>query len=434
MRPLTLLLLFALVSNLKGQSLYFPPISGEEWETLDPESLGYCPEGMASLNDYLEESNTKAFILLKDGKIVFEEYYHDFGPDSLWLWNSAGKTVTAMLVGIAQREGYLDLEDSASDYLGPGWTSATPEQESAITIRDLLSQTSGLDDKQGDFCTDPECLEYLADAGTRWAYHNGSYTQLTAILPAATGIPINQYLVSRLRNPIGMNGGFIPLGFNRIYASNARGMARFGLLMLNWGNWGETPILGDSSYHQEMVMSSQDLNPAYGYLWWLNGKDRLMVPQVRRVFNRSLTPNAPASTYVAMGKDGQLINVVPEENLVWIRLGEAFREGGLIAVDYNEEVWERINNLACATSSSEPPAQEEVMVFPNPVTVSLTLEAPSRILAVSVYGIGGQLVAEHFPDARRVELPTQQLSPGVYQVRARLEDGRQISKRVVRVR
>jgi CubicO group peptidase (beta-lactamase class C family) len=147
MRPLTLLLLFALVSNLKGQSLYFPPISGEEWETLDPESLGYCPEGMASLNDYLEESNTKAFILLKDGKIVFEEYYHDFGPDSLWLWNSAGKTVTAMLVGIAQREGYLDLEDSASDYLGPGWTSATPEQESAITIRDLLSQTSGLDDK-----------------------------------------------------------------------------------------------------------------------------------------------------------------------------------------------------------------------------------------------------------------------------------------------
>ncbi|MTB53782.1 serine hydrolase [Lewinella sp. W8] len=432
MRLFLLLPLLLLLPGLPGQSLYFPPIDGGAWEETAPTTLGYCPEGVRALSDFLEQSNTRAFILLKDGKIVMEEYYNNFGPDSLWLWNSAGKTVTAMLIGIAQQEGYLDLDDSASDYLGPGWTSATPEQESAISVRNLLSQTSGLDDRQGDFCTDPECLEYLADAGTRWAYHNGSYTQLTAILPAATGIPLNQYLLGRLRNRIGMNGGFLTLGYNRIYASNARSMARFGLLMLNGGVWDGTRILDDTTYHREMITSSQDLNPAYGYLWWLNGKDRLMVPQVRQVFNRPLTPSAPASTYVAMGKDGQLINVVPEENLVWIRMGDAFREGGLIAVDYNEEVWARINGLECATSTASPSREETVAIFPNPVTDVLNLNSTQEMREVTVLTAGGQRLEAYHPAARSLRLAARDLPLGMYFLRIRLSDGKEIWKRVVR--
>lgn len=434
MRLLTFYCIFFVASGLLGQPLYFPPLTGEEWERTEPASLGYCVEGVAALSDYLESSNTKAFILLQDGKIVMEEYFNDFGPDSLWLWNSAGKTVTATLVGIAQREGFLSLDDPVSDYLGDGWTSATPLQEGAISIRNLLSQTSGLDDKQGDFCTDPECLEYLADAGSRWAYHNGAYTQLTAVLPAATGIPLNQYLVSRLRNRVGMNGGFLSLGYNRVYASNARSMARFGLLMLNQGNWGSTSILGDTTYHRQMVNSSQDLNPAYGFLWWLNGKERLMVPQLRQVFNRALTPAAPVGTYVAMGKDGQLINVVPEKSLVWIRMGEAFQEGGAIAVDYNEEVWTRINDLGCTTSTNSSPVAAEIRLFPNPARDVISLRGNRPLRSASIYGARGTLLRT-IPLAGNTEnISTQDLPAGLYYLQILLRDGSQMRKKMILVR
>ncbi|MBL0096369.1 MAG: hypothetical protein IPP46_07610 [Bacteroidetes bacterium] len=58
--------------NSQAQNLYFPPLTGNAWDTISPVSLGWCPDKIDSLTDYLENKNTKAFILLKDGKIVIE--------------------------------------------------------------------------------------------------------------------------------------------------------------------------------------------------------------------------------------------------------------------------------------------------------------------------------------------------------------------------
>src|SRR5262245_52854379 len=100
---------------------YFPPLTGSTWDTLSPSALGWCPDRIDSLYDFLEEKNTKGFIVLKDGRIVLEKYFGTFTQDSAWYWASAGKTLTAFLIGQAQEQGFFDIDDSTSQYLGAGW-------------------------------------------------------------------------------------------------------------------------------------------------------------------------------------------------------------------------------------------------------------------------------------------------------------------------
>ena len=91
----------------KSQETYFPPLLGDQWETISPTTLKWNLNAIDELYDYLEGTNSKAFILLKDGRIVFEKYFGSFTADSAWYWASAGKTLTSFMVGIAQQEGLL---------------------------------------------------------------------------------------------------------------------------------------------------------------------------------------------------------------------------------------------------------------------------------------------------------------------------------------
>ncbi len=180
--------------NVNAQSLYFPPITGNTWDTISPQSLGYCQPKIDSLYAFLDTNDTKAFILLKDGKIVLEKYFGTHTQNSPWQWASAGKTITSFMVGIAQQEGHLSIGDTTSTYLGQGWTDCTLVQEEKITIHHQLTMTSGLDDGVADpFCTLDSCLIYKADPGTRWAYHNGPYTLLDSVIENATGQTLNSY-------------------------------------------------------------------------------------------------------------------------------------------------------------------------------------------------------------------------------------------------
>ena len=110
-------LLVIKVLSLQSQStgLSFPPKSGTTWQSLDPAALGFCPERIDSLYAFLEDKNTRSFLLLQDGKIVLEKYFGSFTADSVWYWASAGKSLTAFLVGQAQEEGLLDIDDKTSD-------------------------------------------------------------------------------------------------------------------------------------------------------------------------------------------------------------------------------------------------------------------------------------------------------------------------------
>jgi hypothetical protein len=63
---------------------YFPPKTGGQWDTLSPKTLGWCEDKIQPLYNFLDSNNTKAFIVLKDGKIVLEKYFGTFTKDSAW--------------------------------------------------------------------------------------------------------------------------------------------------------------------------------------------------------------------------------------------------------------------------------------------------------------------------------------------------------------
>ena len=310
---------------------YFPPTVGNEWESQSLSDLNWDSNKVPTLLNLLEENNTRAFIVLKNGRIVIEEYFGEnlvetepFTQSTNWYWASAGKTLTAFVVGIAQEEGYLDINDPTYNYLGSGWTAMSPDQEAQVLVKNQLTMTSGFDDGVPNSTnTSPENLVYLAPPNTRWAYHNAPYTLLQSVVNEATNVNFDSYFTPKLKNKIGMDGFWMQLNQNRVYFSTARSAARFGHLILNDGVWDGARIMNDRTFFDEMITTSQNLNPSYGYLWWLNGKSSYMIPQVQQVFQGSLFPNAPGDMFCGIGANGQFVCVVPSLELVMIRMGAA---------------------------------------------------------------------------------------------------------------
>lgn len=327
--------------------LYFPPVGSEVWETLSPQSLGWCDSQLSGFRQFLDEQGTKAFMVLKDGKIVLEWYYGDFNAQSSHMWASAGKTVTAFLVGLAQENGLLDIRRPSSDYLGAGWTGMNLSQERAITPWHQMTMTTGLDFGVSNIsCTTPSCLTFKAAPGTQWYYHNAPYTLLTNVVENASGQGINTFALTRLMAPIGMTGSYINLGFNRIFFSRARSMARFGILIQAQGDWNGQPIMRDKEYFRQMINSSQNLNPAYGYLWWLNGKNSVILPQTTISIPGSMFPDAPNDVIAALGANDQSLMISASEGLIVLRMGDPSgfsRLGG----GFENEIWKRLANLSC---------------------------------------------------------------------------------------
>lgn len=324
--------------------LYFPPTGSSSWETVSPTDLSWNTDAEQPLYDFLEEKGTDGFIILKDGKIVVEWYFGGFTADDSHSWNSAGKTLTAMTVGIAQEEGFLSIEDSSMDYLGEGWSMLSPEQEANITIRHHLTMTTGLDYTVDDpFCYDKECLLYKNEPGTFWYYHNAAYTLLDQIVTNATGLDFKQYSYQKIRDKIGMQGTWIKVNYNNLFFSNTRSMARYGLLCLNEGIWDGTEILSDKSYFTAMTNTSQNLNQSYGYLWWLNGKGNFKVPGNEATFSGELMAEAPSDLISGLGAFDQKLYVVPSQNLVIVRLGDDAGESQLGPSSFDNLLWEKLS-------------------------------------------------------------------------------------------
>lgn len=369
MRYFLMLMLLWTYGGIKAQNTYYPPVNQTAfWDTVSPKSLGWCADSIAPLYQYLQNQNSKAFIVLVDGKIAMEKYFGTFTQDSFWYWASAGKTLTALLVGKAQEEGKLNISDRSADYLGSGWSSLTSAQEDAITLRHHLTMTTGLDDDVPDhFCTLKSCLVYKAPPGTRWAYHNGPYTLLDKVIENATGSTMNLYTQQTLQIKTGISGLWIKSGYNNVYFSKARNFARFGLLAQNGFKWNGNAILSDTGYIRQMVNTSQNLNLSYGYLWWLNGKTSYMVPGLQNVFPGLFMPSAPADLFSGIGKDGQFVCVSPSKKLVMVRMGNA-PSGQLGDVPFllGEQIWSRLNRVMCTTTSTTAVHTAPLSVWPNP--------------------------------------------------------------------
>ncbi|WP_282086377.1 serine hydrolase domain-containing protein [Aquimarina algiphila] len=335
-----------ITDTTNNNTLYFPPIDSAIWETLSVQELGWNTNKEQPLYDFLEAKGTKAFIILKNGKIVIEKYFNGSIATDINPWYSAGKTLTAFTVGIAQEENLLDIDEPSATYLGSGWANISKEQEDAITIRSHLTMTTGLDYTiTNQNCTDPDCLTYLNAPDNFWYYHNATYTLVTDIISKASNQDYNVYFDTKVKNKIGMDGSWIKLGFSNIYYSTALSMARFGLLNLNKGAWDSTEVLNDTNYFSEMTTTSQALNQSYGYLWWLNGKPSFRAPAFEILFMSELIPEAPDDLIAGLGKNDQKLYIVPSQNLVVVRMGNDTGEALLGPSSFDNDLWERINAL-----------------------------------------------------------------------------------------
>lgn len=301
------------------ETMYFPSIIDNTWETKSVAGMGWNETAIQPLKDYLIQKNTKSFLILVNGRIVMEEYFNGHAAATTWPWNSAGKTLVTTTTGIAQEEGLLNINNKVSQYINTGWTSAPLAKENLITVRHLLTMTSGLSDSSE--LVIPSKLTYMADAGTRWSYHN-VFQKLMDVVAAASNQNFETYFDAKLKNKIGMEGFWNNGVIYKIYHSNTRSMARFGLLALNKGKWNTEQVI-NQTFFNESISTSQNINPGYGYLWWLNGKTSYMVPGGQTVYPGLLVPNAPADMYAAMGASDQRIYVVPSKNMVVVRMGDA---------------------------------------------------------------------------------------------------------------
>ncbi len=352
MRNITcvLLLLLSIVSCSKNdneiqqtptESMYYPSNTSASWETKSLSSLGWNQNAVQPLKDYLNQKGTKSFMILVNGRIVMEEYFNGHTATATWEWNSAGKTLVASTVGIAQQENLLNINNKVSDYLGTEWTSMPLNKENLITVKHLLTMTAGNDDTKQYVIKSN--LTYIADAGTRWAYSN-IFQKLTDVVNKASNKPFETYFNEKLKSKIGMEGFWNFGTIFTIYHSNTKSMARFGLLALNKGKWNNEQIINES-YFNESVSTSQSINPSYGYLWWLNGKTSFMIPNEQNVYQGFLVPNAPADMYAAMGAKDQRIYVIPSKKMVVIRMGDASDpvNPNFAVSGFDNDLWGKIN-------------------------------------------------------------------------------------------
>ena len=252
---------------------------------------------------------------------------------------SAQKTPAAMLVLAAAERGLLALDDPISGHLGPGWSACSPADEDRVTIRHALTMTTGLSDALT--CDDPP--------GAVWRYSLGPiWHQVKRVVAAVTGGDLQATFDDWLGGPLGLTEttwvrrpGIAYLDGEPVEAlcTTARDLTRLGRVLAGRGTVDEVEVLAPEAV-DELCRPSQERNPAYGLLTWLNGRTPTFVPLVDEPLDGWLMPSGPADAVAMLGALGQLCVVVPSLDLVAVRLGtSAGGLGGAIGSSVADGIW-----------------------------------------------------------------------------------------------
>ena len=293
----------------------------------------------SELFEYLIQNNTSSFLVSEKGEILLEEEFEvqkKLEPQSLMFFNllrhgfvknrsqedvaSIQKSFVSILIGIAQQKGLLDINKAVTSYIGK-WTLLTQEKENLITIRNLLTMTSGLD---VDF-------KYDAQPGSKWSYNSRAYSQLVYVLEKISGLQINELSSQWLFDELEMKETFWKerkkglTGFPKDSAkyglvTTAKDLLKFGEFILNGGEVGTSHVISDIDFFDDTFLKSQNMNEAYGYLWWLNNSKTHMTWE-KNISSGNLFSKAPEETILALGAGGRVLAIVPSEEMVLVRLG-----------------------------------------------------------------------------------------------------------------
>lgn len=350
------------------------PLDGAKRAHVAPSSFGIDAKTLAALDADIAAAKfplVDSLLVMRCGKVLFDRRYpHDYaavygkeahtkGPlnarltgrynyfDPAWhpyyhgtdehTMQSVSKTVTSAIIGVAMTRGDFKapLSTPVLHYFDEGTVKNLDPRKRRMTLRDLLTMTSGLDwneDLPYDDPANPSDLMEAADdwvqfvidrpmrdePGTVFAYSSGATELLAYIFKRETGIDIERYAHSRLFAPLGIQHYFwkrTPLGVvdteGGLYL-RAEDLAKIGLLYLNGGRWNGRQLMA-ADWIEESLTPRIDAGEGfkYGYQWWL------------------LPRGEPARlAWVARGMGGQRLIVFPEEQLIvvstaWHILNEA---------------------------------------------------------------------------------------------------------------
>ena len=328
------------VQNLQAHAPLF------HWQIATPESQGFSGEKLGALKDSLAARKTKAFLVIRNDKIVYEWYAPGHAATAKHGTASLIKAILAGLgLGIALNDGLVELNDPAAKFI-PEWLD--DPRKKRITLRHLGSHTSGLDDAeidgvaheklpgwQGDFWkrldppNDPFTISRdrtptVFAPGERLHYSNPGIAMLSyAVTAALKDTPqkdLRSLMHDRVMRPIGVADEDWSVGYGKTFTVNglplvpswgggsftARALARIGRLMLRGGDWDGQRILSKEAVRQ--ITGAAGLPGSCGMGWWTNAAGRYS--------------KLPKDAYWGAGAGDQVVLVVPSLNLIVVRNGQ----------------------------------------------------------------------------------------------------------------
>jgi CubicO group peptidase (beta-lactamase class C family) len=268
-------------------------------------------------------------LIIKDGKLVFEEYFYEYNQDSLHELRSASKSFISALTGIAVEKGFIRSKDAKVFSFFPEYTvNNNSDAKQRITIKYLLTNQSGLDcDISNDKSEGNETVMSNSDdwvkftldlpmvdtPGGKGMYCSGNPITLGRIIEKTTKQPLPEFAKQNLFVPLNITQfkwRFKPdksssETFCQLYL-RPRDMAKFGLLYLNNGMWNKQQVISSDWVQQSLAKHSIIQGVNYGYLWWIKYFDADGV----RYYGKG-----------AQGNGGQRIYIWEEQNMVTVITG-----------------------------------------------------------------------------------------------------------------
>ena len=332
--------LFTACSGVKEGATYqyqAPAELGDGWKTASLADAGLDSEQLAAMMDHIQDGdfdNLHSLLIVKDGRLVFEEYFRGHNQSSIDDVASVTKSITSIAIGIAIEQGFIKGPDQYLSDLLPSYAdiiNADPLKKK-LQLWHLLTMTSGIDwDEEtypyGNLKNDATKMErspdpvgfilnrtVIRESGTQFQYSGANSMLLSAILQEATGMPLVDFANSNLFAPLGVSRyrwDTYPDGHTNTdggLSLRPRDMAKIGQLMLNKGQWNDVQIISPE-WVSESTQAHTTVMPGirYGYQWWRETQPILL---------ESVEP------YFAAGYGGQLITVYPDQNMIIIVTGQ----------------------------------------------------------------------------------------------------------------
>ncbi|HEY9115833.1 MAG TPA: serine hydrolase [Bacteroidales bacterium] len=274
------------------------------------------------------DRKTVAFLVIQDGKIKYEEYWDGYDSVSYSNSFSMAKGIVSLLVGVAIDEGFIkSVDQKVGDFL----QSFRRSDKSEITVRDLLTMSSGLEwdeaysslfapNTQMYYGNDLEkivnSLELVSPPGKTFNYQSINSEVLAMVLETATGKTISEYASEKFWIPMGAQKDALwsldkKDGLEKAFCcfnSNARDFARWGQLVLNHGNWNGKQLISQNYLREATSPASYLIDENgkplnfYGFQYWIFYHNGDTIPYMRGIL-------------------GQYVYSIPSKNAVVVRLG-----------------------------------------------------------------------------------------------------------------